>query len=210
MPPSTIITSIPLPRRLRARTPRYTPLIPAPLLQPLLCTQLQLPLQLITGLFPMDKITEAPSDTPLPTIQPATRLPKIRHGTQLTIDRPRRIPPTIQRIARRLRRVLVLEPRVHIADKVIVVVIADDDFFDLAELAHLAPEVLVEGVEVVLQLGRVHFVFLVVGWVLVEVREQDCLRVRGLDVLARAAVTVTAGADLVVEGAVDSVVGESC
>ncbi len=37
----------------------------------------------------------------------------------------------------------------------VVIVVADDDFLDLAERAHLGPEVFVEGVEVVLELGGV-------------------------------------------------------
>jgi len=85
----------------------------------------------------------------------------------------------------------------------VVVVVTHHDLLDLAVLAHLAPEILVEGVEVVLQLARVHLVLGVVGWVLVEVGEQDRLRVRGLDVFSGAAVAVAAGAYFVVEGTVD-------
>jgi hypothetical protein len=87
----------------------------------------------------------------------------------------------------------------------IIIIITNNHFFNLAELAHLAPEVLVEGIEVILQLAGVHLNFGVVGRVLVEVREQDGLRVGGLDVLARATVPVATGTDLVVEGAVDFV-----
>jgi len=58
---------------------------------------------------------------------------------------------------------------------------------------------------VVLQLAGVHLVLWVVGRVLVEVGEEDRLTVGGLDMLARAAVTVSACANLVVEGAVDFV-----
>ena len=54
----------------------------------------------------------------------------------------------------------------------------------------------------VLQLARVHFVFRVVGRVLVQVWQEDGLGVGGFDVLATAAVAVSAGADFVVEGAV--------
>lgn len=54
----------------------------------------------------------------------------------------------------------------------------------------------------VLQLTGVHLVFGIVGRVLVEVWEEDGLRVGGFDVFARAAVAVAAGADFVVEGAV--------
>ena len=57
----------------------------------------------------------------------------------------------------------------------------------------------------VLELGGVHFVFRVVEGVLVEVREEDRLAVRWLHVFATAPVAVAAGADLVVEAAVDFV-----
>lgn len=57
----------------------------------------------------------------------------------------------------------------------------------------------------VLQLAGVHLVLGVVGRVLVQVGQEDGLRVGRLDVLAAAAVAVAAGADLVVEGAVDFV-----
>lgn len=54
----------------------------------------------------------------------------------------------------------------------------------------------------VLQLTRVHLILWVVGRVLVQVWEEDGLAVGGLDVFSRAAVSVAAGADLVVEGTV--------
>lgn len=57
----------------------------------------------------------------------------------------------------------------------------------------------------VLQLAGVHLVLRVVGRVLIHVRHEDSLRVGGLDMFARAAVAVSACADLVVEGAVDLV-----
>ena len=57
----------------------------------------------------------------------------------------------------------------------------------------------------VLQLAGVHLVLGVVGRVLVQVGQEDGLRVGRLHVLAAAAVAVAAGADLVVEGAVDLV-----
>ena len=57
----------------------------------------------------------------------------------------------------------------------------------------------------ILQLTRVHLDFGIVGRVLVQIWEQDRLRVGGFDVFARAAVAVAAGADFVVEGAVDFV-----
>jgi hypothetical protein len=84
----------------------------------------------------------------------------------------------------------------------IVVVVAHDDLLHEPVLTQLAPDVLVEGIEVHLHLLGVHLVLGVVLWVLVQVRQQDGLAVRGLDMLARAAVAVPARADLVVEAAV--------
>jgi hypothetical protein len=84
----------------------------------------------------------------------------------------------------------------------VIIVITHNHLFDLTELAHLAPEVLVEGIKVILQLTGIHLVLRVVRWVLVEVREQDSLAVGRLDVLARAPVAVPARPDLVVERAV--------
>lgn len=81
----------------------------------------------------------------------------------------------------------------------VVIVVTDDDFLRLAVLAHLTPKVLVESVKVVLQLAGVHFVFGVVGGVLVKVGEEDGLRVGGFDMFSRTAVAVTAGSDFVVE-----------
>jgi hypothetical protein len=64
---------------------------------------------------------------------------------------------------------------------------------------------LVERIEVVLQLACIHLVLGVVRRVLVEVREEDSLRVRRLDMFAGTAVAVAVGADFVVEAAVDFV-----
>jgi hypothetical protein len=79
--------------------------------------------------------------------------------------------------------------------RTVIVVVADDELLELAVLAELAPDVLVEGVEVVLQLGGVHAVLGVVGRVLVEVGHEDGLAVGRLDVFSGAAVAVAAGAD---------------
>lgn len=66
----------------------------------------------------------------------------------------------------------------------VIVVVAYNDLFDLAVLAHLAPEVLVEGVEMVLELRWRHLVARRVGRVLVEVGEEDGLAVRWLDMFS--------------------------
>jgi hypothetical protein len=87
----------------------------------------------------------------------------------------------------------------------VIVVVADNQFLQFAVLAHLAPHILIERIEVVLQLTGVHLALWVVGWVLIHVGHQDRLGVRWLDMFAGASVTVSAGANLVVEGAIDLV-----
>lgn len=87
----------------------------------------------------------------------------------------------------------------------VVVVVADDQLFKFAVLAQLTPYILVEGVEVVLHLAGVHLVLGVVGRVLIHVRHENGLGVRRLDMLARAAVTVSACANFVVERTIDLV-----
>lgn len=76
-----------------------------------------------------------------------------------------------------MRRVFVLESRIDIADEVVIVIVADHNFFNLSVFAHLAPEVLIESIKVVLQLRSIHFVLLIVCWVLVQVWEEDGLAV---------------------------------
>lgn len=87
--------------------------------------------------------------------------------------------------------------------RTIIIVITNNDFLRLAIFAHLTPEILVEGVEMILQLAWIHLVLRIVGRVLVEVGQEDRLRVGWFDVFSRAAVTVAACADFVVEAAVD-------
>ena len=84
----------------------------------------------------------------------------------------------------------------------IIIIITNHHLLRLPIFTHLAPKVLIEGVEVVLQLRGVHLVFGIVRWVLVQVGEQDRLAVGGFDVFARTPVAVAAGADFVVEAAV--------
>lgn len=89
--------------------------------------------------------------------------------------------------------------------RTIVIIITNHHLLNLPILAHLAPEVLVEGIEVVLKLTGIHLVLGVVGRVLVEVREEDGLRVRRFDMFARTAIAMATGADFVVERTVDLV-----
>jgi len=132
----------------------------------------------------MNEIAETAPNATLPTIQSTTRLAEIRNGRELAVDRPCGVPAGIQRIASFLRRVFVFESCVDIADEMIIIIITNDNLFNFPKLAHLAPEVLVESVEVVLQLAGVHLDLRVVGGVLVQVGEQNRLAVGGLDVFA--------------------------
>ena len=59
----------------------------------------------------------------------------------------------------------------------VIVIIAYNHLFRFAVLAHLAPEVFIERIEMILQLRGVHFVFRVVSGVLVEVGKEDGLRI---------------------------------
>jgi len=147
----------------------------------------------------MDEIAEAASHATLAAIQPAARFAEIRDRRELAVDGPRRVPARVQRVAGFLRAVFVFESCVDVADEMIVIVVAYNHLLNLPKLAHLTPEILIESIEVVLQLTGVHLVLRIVGWVLVQVGQEDGLRVGWLDVFARAAVAVAAGADFVVE-----------
>lgn len=90
----------------------------------------------------------------------------------------------------------------RVGGRTIIVIPTDDQLLDLSKATHLAPNILVKCVEVVLQLLRVHLALVVVCWILVHIWHEDRLRVGWLDVFSTAAVSVSACADLVVETAV--------
>ena len=83
--------------------------------------------------------------------------------------------------------------------RTIIVVVAYHNFLNLTVFAHLAPKILIKRIEMILQLTRVHLVLRIVCRVLVEVREEDGLRVRRLDMFARTTITMTAGSNFVIE-----------
>lgn len=87
----------------------------------------------------------------------------------------------------------------------VIVVVANNELLYQPVLAQLTPNIFVEGIKVHLHLLRIHLVLGVVCRVLVQIGQQDGLRVRWLDVFSRAAVPVAAGTDLVVKGTVDLV-----
>jgi len=129
----------PPPRRFRAGAARHALLVASAHLQPLLRSERELAIQLGGRVLPMDEIAEAAPHTALAGVESAAGLPEVRHGAQLAVDRPPRVPAAVQLVAGPLRRVLVLEARVHVPDQVVVGVVADHELFQLAVLAQLAP-----------------------------------------------------------------------
>ena len=102
----------------RCRAPAHATLVLAPHSQPLLRTELQLPIQLRTRLLPVNKIAEASSYAALTAIESATSFSKIRDRAQLAVDRPRRIPSRVQRT------ILVFESCIYVADQMVIVIVA--------------------------------------------------------------------------------------
>lgn len=150
----------------------------------------------------MDEVAEAAADAALAAVEAAAGLAEVGDGAQLAVDGPSGVPARVELVAGALGRVLVLEARVDVAHQVVVGVVADHELLELPVPAQLAPQVLVEGVEVVRALLRRQPRLRVVRRVLVHARQQDRLAVRGLHVLPRAPVPVPARPDLVVERAV--------
>ena len=93
----------------------------------------------------------------------------------------------------------------HKSALTIVIVVADYNLLYLSIFTHFAPEILVEGVEMILQLAGVHLVLRIIGRVLIEIWEENGLRVGWLYMFPRASVAVSACADFVIERAVDFV-----
>lgn len=100
----------------------------------------------------MDKVAEAAAHAALAAVEAAARLAEVGDGAQLAVDGARGVPAGVEVVAGFLGRLFVLEPPVDIADQVVVVVVAHDELLELAVLAQLAPHVLVERIEVVLEL----------------------------------------------------------
>jgi len=109
---------VPLPRRLRTRTPTRAPLIAAPFSEPLLRAELELALQLLARVLAVDEIAEPASHAAFPAIEPAACLAEIRHRRQLAVDGPRGVPAGVEGVAGLLRRVLVFEACVDVADQI--------------------------------------------------------------------------------------------
>ncbi|KAH8160799.1 hypothetical protein CIB48_g7446, partial [Xylaria polymorpha] len=145
---------IPPTRRLRAGAAGDALLVAAAHLEPLLGSEDELAIELGGGVLAMYEVAEAAADTALARVKATAGLAEVGDGAQLAVDGPAGVPAAVELVAGLLGRVLVLEPRVHVADQVVVGVVAHDQLLQLPVLAQLAPQVLVEGVEVVHALLR--------------------------------------------------------
>ena len=112
--------SVPLSRRLRAGTSTHTLLVVTPCSQPLLSSQLQLPLQLRARFLAMYEIAESTPDTSFPAIEPTTRFSEVGHGGQFAVDWAGGVPTAVERVAGGLGGVFVFEARVDVADEVCI------------------------------------------------------------------------------------------
>ena len=62
-------------------------------------------------------------------------------------------------------------------ERTIIIIITNDHLLDLSVPTHLTPKILVKRIEMVLQLTRIHFVLRIIRRVLVEVGQEDGLRI---------------------------------
>jgi len=98
----------------------------------------------------MNEIAESTSYAALATVQPAARLSEVGDRREFAVYGARSIPARVQLVAGFLCGVFVFKPRIDVSNKMIIIVIANYHLLYLSKLAHLAPEVLIERVEVVL------------------------------------------------------------
>lgn len=203
------IPSLPLPPRAHTPAPAPTPAPTTPV-RPSIPPK-QLPPKLPRNLLHVHKITIPAAVTVILLILPASRLPKIRHGREISDNGPARIEPPLQGLQGRGGLVLLLEQNIDVANHVVGEVVADVEALHLAELVELLEYVLVEILEVGLDLARVQGLPLGVDTggdhvgSLVHVGEEEGWGDCGTVVETRATVSVTARADLEVERAVHSV-----
>jgi hypothetical protein len=142
---------------------------------------------------------------------PARSLAEIGDRREIGYNRPARVEPALQSLQGGGGLVLLLELDVDVADHVVGEIVADVEALHLAELVKLLEDVLVEGLEVLLDLARVDGLALGVHAggdhvrPLVHVGEEDRRRDRGPVVEARAPISVAARSNLEVERTVDAV-----
>lgn len=121
LPPSlhplpTPYHSISLPRRLRARTPAHTALIPTAGAQPLLGAELELALQLGAGFLAVDEVAKPAAHAAFAAVEPAAGFAEVGHGRELAVDGAGGVPAAVEGVAGGLGGVFVFEAGVDVAD----------------------------------------------------------------------------------------------
>lgn len=141
----------------------------------------------------------------------ARGLAEVGDRREISYDGTAVVETALERLQSRGSVVLLLELDVDVADHVVGQVVADVEALDLAELAELLKDILVEVLEVLLDFARVDRLALGVDSggdhvrPLVHVRQEQRRRDRRPVVEAGATVTVAASPDLEVEGAIYAV-----
>lgn len=96
----------------------HTPLIPAPLLQPLPRRHIQVPIQLSARLLTMYEVAEAAPHAAFARVEAAAGFPEVRDGRELAVDGAAGVPARVECVAGLLRVFFVLEADVDVADEV--------------------------------------------------------------------------------------------
>jgi len=151
------------------------------------------------------EVTEASSIAFSVFVLSATRLAKVGDRGELCIQRSTSVPPVVQVLYSSLRFCFPFETSVHVTDQMVTHIVANVKFKKVSKLRQLAVQVLVDRVEALLKFLRGQATNGIMGRVVVHIREQDCLRECGFDVLSRAPVTVPAGSNFVVKRTVHAV-----
>jgi hypothetical protein len=109
----------PLRRRRRGRgAPGHAPGVAAALVQPLAGAHVEVAVEFGRGLLAMDKVAEAAAHAALARVEATTRLAEVGHWRQFAVDGAAGVPARVERVARFLRILLVLEAHVDVADEV--------------------------------------------------------------------------------------------
>lgn len=159
----------------------------------------------------MHKVTVTPS-VAIVLLKLATRcFTKVGNGRKIRNDRAAGVEPPLQSLQSSGRLLLLLELNINITDHVIGQVITNIETLDLAELAELFKDILVEVLKVFLNLPGINRLALsVYTWsnhvgTLIHVGEEKRWGDRGAIVEARASISVTTSTDLEIERTVHAV-----
>lgn len=204
--PEVPTTPVRFPPAMGAQTPAPAPAPPRPPKPPK-----QLPPQLPPNLLHVHEIAVPAAIAAVLLKLPASGLAEISDRGEIHDDGAAGVEPPLQGLEGGAGLLLLLELDINITDHVVSEVIADVEALDLAELAELLEDVLVEVLKVLLDLAGVDRLSL---WVdargdhvgtLVHVGEEEGRGDGGPVVEAGAAVAVPASSDLEVEGAIHTV-----